>query len=311
MNLMVRGVAALMCAAALACVAGDAFAQQRTSLATERDKVSYMVGMDVARSLEAAAPDIDMAAFERAIRNGIDGKPPLISEQEAAAISPALSQRAAARSGRQVPGLAPGSMPPEVARDKVGLMLGANIGMSLRGIADDIDLPVVLQGFRVIVDKGTPLLSEEDTKVVAAAFAQRRQAKVAEAAQASRQAGIDFLAANKTKKGVFTTASGLQYTVLTNGTGARPIPSSRVRVHYHGTLLDGTVFDSSVQRNQPAEFGLGQVIAGWTEGLTLMPVGAKYRFWIPSELGYGQNGSPPTIGPNSVLVFEVELLQIL
>lgn len=108
-----------------------------------------------------------------------------------------------------------------------------------------------------------------------------------------------------------TTYSGLQYEVLRAGTGARPTAFNRVKVHYHGTLLNGTVFDSSVQRGQPAEFGLNQVIPGWREGIPLMQEGAKYRFTVPPQLAYGAKGAPPKIGPNETLVFEVELLQVL
>ena len=139
----------------------------------------------------------------------------------------------------------------------------------------------------------------------------KMQARANRQAEDNRQAGIAYLAANKANKGVFTTGSGLQYQVLKQDAGRRPLPSDTVKVEYRGTLLDGTVFDSSYDRGTPAEFGLRQVIAGWTEGLMLMPVGARYRFWIPSELAYGQRGSPPGIGPNSTLVFDVELLDIL
>lgn len=125
----------------------------------------------------------------------------------------------------------------------------------------------------------------------------------------TKQEGEEFLAANATKEGVIVTESGLQYEVLTMGKGPKPSATDRVRVHYHGTLIDGTVFDSSVQRGEPITFGLNQVIAGWTEGLQLMPVGSKFRFYIPQELGYGarEAGSIP---PYSVLIFEVELLGI-
>jgi len=109
---------------------------------------------------------------------------------------------------------------------------------------------------------------------------------------------------------VLTTPSGLQYMVLREGSGPRPMASDTVRVNYEGKLLDGTVFDSSYERGEPAEFPLNRVIAGWTEGLSLMPVGAKYRFWIPSDLAYGASGSPPKIGPNATLTFDVELLGI-
>ncbi len=125
------------------------------------------------------------------------------------------------------------------------------------------------------------------------------------------QAGLDFLAANKDKEGVQTTDSGLQYLVLEQGDGGEhPGPSDRVKVHYHGTLIDGTVFDSSVDRGEPISFGLNQVIAGWTEGLQLMVVGEKTRLFIPSELAYGSRGAGGVIGPDAALVFDVELLGI-
>ena len=127
----------------------------------------------------------------------------------------------------------------------------------------------------------------------------------------NRADGAAFLAKNRNEKGVLTTPSGLQYMVLREGSGPRPLASDTVRVNYEGKLLDGSVFDSSYQRGEPAQFGLNQVIAGWTEGVGLMPVGAKYRFWIPSELAYGANGAPGgVIGPDATLTFDVELLGI-
>lgn len=126
-----------------------------------------------------------------------------------------------------------------------------------------------------------------------------------------KEEGDKFLTENKAKSGVITTESGLQYQVVTEGTGAKPTADDKVKVHYTGTLLDGTTFDSSVERGEPAEFGVGQVIKGWTEGLQLMPVGSKYIFWIPSELAYGERGAGQDIKPNSTLKFEVELLDIV
>ena len=123
--------------------------------------------------------------------------------------------------------------------------------------------------------------------------------------------GEKFLAENKTKSGVLTTESGLQYQVVTEGKGAKPTAADKVKVHYTGTLLDGTKFDSSVDRGEPAEFGVGQVIKGWTEGLQIMPVGSKYIFWIPSELAYGEQGAGADIKPGSTLKFEIELLDIV
>lgn len=129
-------------------------------------------------------------------------------------------------------------------------------------------------------------------------------------AAANLKAGQDFLAANKEKPGVTALPSGLQYEVITEGTGAKPTATQKVTCHYHGTLIDGTVFDSSVKRGQPATFPLNMVIKGWTEGLQLMGVGSKWRFFIPANLGYGDRQVSAQIGPNSTLVFEVELLSI-
>jgi FKBP-type peptidyl-prolyl cis-trans isomerase FklB len=131
-----------------------------------------------------------------------------------------------------------------------------------------------------------------------------------EIAAANLKAGQDFLEANKKKEGVVALPSGLQYEVITQGTGNKPTASNKVTCHYHGTLIDGTVFDSSVKRGQPATFPLNMVIKGWTEGLQLMPLGSKYRFFIPPDLGYGDRQVGSHIGPNSTLVFEVELLGI-
>ena len=129
-------------------------------------------------------------------------------------------------------------------------------------------------------------------------------------ATANLKAGQDFLAANKEKPGVTELPSGLQYEVITEGTGEKPLASNKVTCHYHGTLIDGTIFDSSVKRGQPASFPLNMVIKGWTEGLQLMSVGSKWRFFIPANLGYGDRQVSAQIGPNCTLIFEVELLGI-
>ena len=129
-----------------------------------------------------------------------------------------------------------------------------------------------------------------------------------EKAAANLKAGQEFLEANKNKPGVVALASGLQYEVLTEGTGTKPLATNKVTCHYHGTLIDGTVFDSSVQRGQPATFPLNAVIKGWTEGLQLMAAGSKWRFFIPPHLGYGDRQVSAQIGPNSTLIFDVELL---
>ncbi len=319
MKAFLRGMAAL--AVGMAAVTGVAAqdpsgAAGKAALASERDKVSYMIGMDVARSIEPIKQDIDMAAFERAVRNAFQGGKPLLGEAEMQQTGQALMQALAARHGQTPPGMAPGTQVAPPPKDKVGLLVGADVGRSLAPVKAEIDLPVFMQGLRTALAGGSTLLDEAQAQAVRAAFSQRMQAKLqaelAERGAKNKAEGEKFLAANKSAKGVFTTPSGLQYMVLRQGAGPRPTPGSSVRVNYRGTLLDGTVFDSSYDRGQPAEFPLDGVIAGWQEGMALMPVGAKYRFWIPGELGYGAGGTPDgSIGPNAVLVFDVELLGIL
>lgn len=203
----------------------------------------------------------------------------------------------------------------ETERDKASYLVGMQIGGSLQQIKDEIDLSTVFQAIETSLKGDEPLLSQEEAGAVQQAFAERLQAKHAAEQQAAatknKQEGEAFLAANKSKPGVKTTASGLQYQVITEGKGDKPAATDTVSVHYTGTLLDGTKFDSSVDRGQPATFALNAVIPGWTEALQLMPVGSKYTLWIPSELAYGDRGTPGPIGPNATLKFEVELLEIV
>ena len=315
MKLFKRGLAALLCLAAIA--TATAAVPDRTTLATDRDKVSYAIGMDVANSIKPVGPDLDLASFEQALRGAFAGQPPALSQAEAVATDTALRARIAARDGKPAAGAAPGSPPPAVDKAKVGQLLGGQvIGPSLVQIKDEIELPVFMQAVRTVLAGGQPLLADADAKSALAAFGQRMQgqmqAKSAALGEKNRAEGAAFLARNKTAKGVITTPSGLQYMVLRQGSGERPKPTDRVIVNYKGALLDGTVFDSSYDRPQPPEpFALDQVIPGWAEGVSLMPVGAKYRFWIPAGLGYGDKGTPGgPIGPNATLVFDVELLSI-
>ena len=199
-------------------------------------------------------------------------------------------------------------------KNKVSYMVGMDIGNNLSQIKDEIDVAVLVKGLEDVLAGRETKLTEEQANQVKMEFMQRLQAKAMEeqtaAAARNRSEGEAFLAENAKKSGVTTTESGLQYQVLTEGSGKKPSATDRVRVHYVGTLLDGSTFDSSVDRGQPAEFPLNGVIRGWTEGLQLMSEGSKYKFFIPSELAYGENG-PPNIGPNAVLTFEVELLEVL
>lgn len=309
MKRSVRGVAALV-TATLAMMGGSSLAQEKTTLVSERDKVSYAVGMDVGKSFAPVGEFIDLGAFERAVKNAFDGGKPLQSEAEAKATDQALRMSLAVKQGAPVPGMPPGAQPPAVAKDKVGLMLGDRaVGPSLAPLKEDIDLTVFMQALRTSIAKGQLLLTEQEAMATMQAYMAKKQST---AGQKNRDEGAAFLSKNKSTKGVITTPSGLQYMVLRQGNGARPNPGSRVRVNYEGKLLNGTVFDSSYQRGEAAEFGLNQVIPGWTEGVSLMPVGAKYRFWIPSNLAYGPQGTQGgPIGPDATLTFDVELMGIL
>jgi len=229
---------------------GAGIAQEKTTLATDRDKVSYAVGLDVAHAIAPVAQDMDVAAFEQGIRNAFAGGKPVLGKDEADATDHALRARVAARMGKAVPGAAPGATPPAVDKTKVGQLVGGlMIGPSLASIKDELELPVLLQAVHTSLAGGKPLLSDSDAKATMDVFKKHMrdamQAKAALVGDKNKAEGEAFLARNKSAKGVFVTPSGLQYQVLRKGTGPQPKPSDRVRVNYRGTLLDGTVFDSS------------------------------------------------------------------
>ncbi|MBN2444703.1 MAG: FKBP-type peptidyl-prolyl cis-trans isomerase [Spirochaetales bacterium] len=192
-------------------------------------------------------------------------------------------------------------------KNKLSYALGISIGGSLKDIGVDIDIASLSRGVTDIMsDKEGEMTPEE-----ANTFIQQELQKVqAQKGEAKLLEGQKFLEENKKKKGVITTESGLQYMVIKEGTGAKPKATDTVSVHYTGTLIDGTVFDSSVERGEPIEFNVGGVIPGWTEALQLINVGSKYKIFIPSNLAYGEQGAGGQIGPNEVLIFELELLAI-
>jgi FKBP-type peptidyl-prolyl cis-trans isomerase FklB len=198
---------------------------------------------------------------------------------------------------------------------KAGYAIGVNIGSNLvaQGLAADLDVAAIVAGLQESVAGGELKMTQPDMEAAIQAFSTLQQEKMNAQLAAQAQAGVDFLKQNGSKPGVMTTASGLQYMVTSeaaDASAAMPKETDTVSVHYTGTLIDGTVFDSSVERNEPATFPLNGVIPGWTEGLQLMKVGSKYRFFIPSALAYGEQGAPPVIPPNSTLIFDVELLSI-
>lgn len=197
--------------------------------------------------------------------------------------------------------------------DSVSYAIGVNIGTgihnqlkTLPGAEANVD--VLLAGLATTLKGDSAKMDVKDAIQYIQNYYTVASAKEA---TKNKEEGEKFLAENGKKSGVITTESGLQYQVMTEGTGAKPTATDKVKVHYTGTLLDGTKFDSSVDRGEPAVFGVNQVIKGWQEGLQLMPVGSKYIFWIPSELAYGTRGAGGDIKPNSVLKFEVELLEIV
>lgn len=193
--------------------------------------------------------------------------------------------------------------------DKVSYALGLSIGNNFRNTGiKDLQLEDFMQGLSAVMSGTKPAISYEEAKqVIDAYFMKLREEKM----QLNKAAGEEFLYINQHKAGVVTLPSGLQYEVLRKGTGPKPKASDKVKCHYHGTLINGTVFDSSVQRGKPAVFGVSQVIPGWVEALQLMPVGSRWRLFIPSKLAYGEQGAGEMIEPNSTLIFDVELLDIV
>lgn len=195
---------------------------------------------------------------------------------------------------------------------RVSYGIGRQMGEQLAANPfDGVDATAVAAGVVDALSGKESAVSTADLEAAFGVISQRMKAKDAERATTLAADGEKFLVENAKKAGVNVTASGLQYEVLSAGTGAKPTPSSRVKTHYHGTLLDGTVFDSSYDRGEPIDFAVGGVIAGWTEALQLMPVGSKWRLYIPYQLAYGERGAGASIGPYSTLIFDVELLAIL
>jgi FKBP-type peptidyl-prolyl cis-trans isomerase len=205
--------------------------------------------------------------------------------------------------------------------EKVSYMVGLNIGRQLKQDGMDVDHELLVRGLRDALSGAKAAMTDEEMSAAVREFSKQQMAKEAAEALAANPElkaladknsaeGAAFLAENGKKEGVVTLPSGLQYKVLTAGNGPTPKAADTVQTHYSGKLLDGTVFDSSYERGQPASFGVDQVIAGWTEALQKMKAGDKWEVYIPGDLAYGLRGSPPKIGPNSTLIFTVELIAV-
>jgi len=202
--------------------------------------------------------------------------------------------------------------PPQLKdlKDRASYSIGLNVGFNMKRQNVDINQDAFIAGFKDAITPGkTPQLNEEQVRETMMAFQKDMEQKQTQQAEKNAGEGQKFLSENKTKDGVKTTASGLQYKVMKEGNGAQPKATDTVTVNYRGTLTDGTEFDSSYKRNQPASFPVGGVIKGWTEALQLMKAGAKYQLFIPPDLAYSKEGRPG-IPPNSVLIFEVELMDV-
>jgi FKBP-type peptidyl-prolyl cis-trans isomerase FklB len=199
-------------------------------------------------------------------------------------------------------------------KDKVSYALGMNLGTNLHKQSVEVDPTIVLRGLKDALAGGKMLQTEDEARATLTQLQtevrNKQQEKMKVAGEANRKEGVEFLAVNKSKEGIVTLPSGLQYKILTEGTGPKPAASDTVVCNYRGTLISGAEFDSSYKRGQPASFPVNGVIKGWTEALQLMPVGSKWQLFVPAELGYGDRGAGADIGPGATLIFEVELLSI-
>jgi FKBP-type peptidyl-prolyl cis-trans isomerase len=264
-------------------------------LGSPEKKAGYAVGLSIGQSLKSITSKVQTSSVVQGLQDQLAGK----SSMQDAEMQTQLMALSQGQAGDQA---------------KLGYAVGVSIGKNVANLKGLIDEPSLSRG---IEDQlaGKPGMDEAKMREALNDLTVRQQAaqkeKNAVSGAKNKTEGAAYLEKNKAKAGVKVTASGLQYEVIKMGTGPKPKATSTVRVHYVGTLLDGTEFDSSIKRGQPAEFPLNGVIKGWTEGVQLMPVGSKFKFTIPSELAYGENGAGAQIGPDAVLVFEVELLKIV
>jgi FKBP-type peptidyl-prolyl cis-trans isomerase len=234
---------------------------------------------------------------------------------KAQAAPPAGAQKApAAKTGPATKPRTQSVLTLKTQKDKLSYALGMNLGSNLHKEKVEVDPAIVLRGLKDALAAGKMLLTEDAARATLTQLQtevrSKQQEKMKVAGEMNKKEGVEFLAANKSKEGVVILPSGLQYKILTEGTGPKPTASDTVVCNYRGTLISGAEFDSSYKRGQPASFPVNGVIKGWTEALQLMPVGSKWQLFVPAELGYGDRGAGADIGPGATLIFEVELLSI-
>ena len=198
----------------------------------------------------------------------------------------------------------------ETDQEKLSYSMGIFFGQTVIRQEMEIDIPAFMQAVEDVLNKSEKKLSDDEMQKIINTYQKKEKEKQITQSTNSKEDGEKFLAENRNNDGVIVLASGLQYKIIKNGEGIKPLTDSRVVVHYRGTLINGTEFDSSYARGEPVELGLNQVIKGWQEALQLMPVGSKWQVFIPSELAYGERGAGRVIGPNSTLIFDIELLSI-
>lgn len=262
-------------------------AETPAASALPMDKVSYFIGKNVGASILRQKEKIDLKEFAEGVKDSLTSK-----KSSSYSMGTGLGQQFASE-----------GIPIDIDKLIAGITHAVQPGSDKPAYTEE-ELTAAMASFEIFMKaKAEANLTPEQ---------RAEQAAVQKKLAADREEGVKFLATNGKRKEVTTTKSGLQYEIIKEGTGAKPAVTDTVSVHYHGTLINGTVFDSSVQRGMPATFGLQQVIKGWTEALQLMPVGSKWRLFIPSDLAYGESGTPDgSIGPGVPLIFEVELLGIV
>ncbi|MFK7971801.1 MAG: FKBP-type peptidyl-prolyl cis-trans isomerase N-terminal domain-containing protein [Bacteroidia bacterium] len=279
------------------------------TLANQTDSIAYALGLSLAEQTSKDGVMLDPAMLEKGCAETVAGTSSF-NDASFQALMQTFSIELQGRQGK--PFTAEDA--PVTNMDSVSYAIGFNVAKGIKDIQDTYEPKLIAQGYAdgIKEGEGNTLITSAEMSSLMQVYGDKQQAAFAEKQAAegaeNEKAGAAFLAENKDKEGVKTTASGLQYKVIREGAGASPSAENTVTAHYEGRLLDGTIFDSSYERGQPADFPLNRVIPGWTEGLQLMKKGSKFQFYIPQNIAYGERGSPPKIGAKATLIFDVELI---